>query len=637
MDGNQPDSMKKISPAEQIEDLTRRLIEAESALRALTAGQVDAVVDPISSPPVLSSGTHAEPRRTHNGLEEHTRQRASGLTGTNKTIQSEIAEREQIQKDLRRYADRLRVLHETDQAILAARSVQDIAESALYYAPQLLDCVWASITMFDLDLKEITLLAVYSVDGADSAPAGWLSPLADDAVMEKLKQGEIHTVENVQSLPSSLAEMLQARGIWSYANVPLITQGMPAGSLNLGMSSPGQLTSNQVEISRELAGQVAIAIQQSRLNQRLQRYAEEMEAMVALRTAALQESETRFRSVFENSVLGIALLDRAGHILASNPALQKMMGLNEEELSGMAFLSHGHSDDLEANRKLYQALASGKLDSYQAERRFIRKDGHECWSELTISRVKKVRATDPDLAIIMAEDITDNKMMQEVLLRTEKLTIAGRLGASLAHDINNPLQAVLGCLGLIDEMLENGSEIRRYLTVAMEELERAAGIVTQLRDLSRDADSKKEPADVNALLERALLLTKKQCQNHGVGVLWSPVTGLPLLSLAPNHMHQVFLNLVLSATEAMPGGGQLHISTHLTSQPAGMCIVFADTRTEADPDKLAQIFDPLYSPRSGDTELGLYISKKIVEEHGGRIDVDSRAGEGTMFTVWLPQ
>lgn len=638
MNGNHPlDTRKKIPQSVQIEDLTRRLVEAEIALQALTAGQVDAVVDPISGLPILLSEAQVELRRAHDELEERVGQRTAELTLANQALQAEIAEREQAQKDLRHYAERLQVLHETDQAILAARSVQEIAESALRSAPLLLDCVWASITMFDLDLSEITLLAVSSEHKDDPASAGWLSPLADDAVMEKLSRDEVHTVENVESLSPSLAEMLRARGIQAYTNVPLIIQGQPAGSLNLGMSKPGLLTPNQVEISRELASQVAIAIQQSWLNQRLQRYAEEMEDMVVRRTAALRESEARFRTVCENSALGIALLDTDGHILTSNPALQNMMGFSEEELSGMVFHSRGHADDLEANRKLYQTLSSGKLDYYQAERRLIRKDGHERWSQLTISRVKKAKVTDPDLAILMAEDITDSKITQEALLRAERLTITGRLGASLAHDINNPLQAVLGCMGLIDEMLENGSETRRYLTVAMDELERAAGIVTHLRDLSRDGDSKKEPADVNALLERILLLTKKQCQNRGVEVVWSPMADLPLFSVAANHIQQVFLNLVLNATEAMPEGGQLQISTLLTSQPPGIDIVFTDTRTETDPEKLVQIFDPLYSPRSGDMELGLYISKKIVEEHGGRIDVDSCAGGGTQFTVWLPQ
>jgi signal transduction histidine kinase len=237
----------------------------------------------------------------------------------------------------------------------------------------------------------------------------------------------------------------------------------------------------------------------------------------------------------------------------------------------------------------------------------------------------------------MVEDITEKRTSQEALLRAERLAIAGRLGASLAHEINNPLQSVIGCLGLAEEILEDGAEVRRYLEIAMEELERAAGIVTQLRDLSRETKTKKkEPTDLNAFVEKTLMLTRKRCQNRGVEVEWQPAASLPAVPMVPDRMQQVCLNLVLNAVDAMPRGGQLRVSTAATGQPPGVHIRFADTGVGIAPDTLSRIFEPFHSTRNEGLGLGLYISKKVVDEHDGRIEVDSHVGEGTTFTIWLP-
>jgi len=148
----------------------------------------------------------------------------------------------------------------------------------------------------------------------------------------------------------------------------------------------------------------------------------------------------------------------------------------------------------------------------------------------------------------------------------------------LAHEINNPLQSVIGCLGLAEESLAEGDDAGEFLQIATEELERAAGIVTQLRDLNRPSKpEERKPTDVNVLLEQVLMLTKKQCQKYQVEVNWEAADDLSPLMLVPDRMRQVFLNLVLNAVEAMPEGGRLQVGTSRTSDPAGICISFADS------------------------------------------------------------
>jgi PAS domain S-box-containing protein len=351
----------------------------------------------------------------------------------------------------------------------------------------------------------------------------------------------------------------------------------------------------------------------------------------------LQHSEARFRTIFENSILGWALFNLAGEIVDSNPALQAMLGYSRQELDGKTFDIYSHPADAEMDRKLHLALATGEVGDYQKERRFVRKDGQVRWGRLIVSFVQVAKGQEPQFALAMLEDITERKKNQDFLLRAERLAIVGRLGASLAHEINNPLQAALGCLGLAEESLEDGAAVRRYLAVAMEELERAASVVSRLRNLAREPEKReKHPADLNALLEKTLVLIRKRCRDQGVEVQWNRTADLSPVPIVADNMQQVFLNLILNAVEAMPEGGQLQVSTIPVDQPQGVRVTIADTGKGIEPDSLSNIFEPFYSTRPDGMGLGLYISKKIVEDHGGRLEVESRVGKGSKFSVWLP-
>ena len=278
----------------------------------------------------------------------------------------------------------------------------------------------------------------------------------------------------------------------------------------------------------------------------------------------------------------------------------------------------------------------GRQDTYGTERRYIRKDGRLVWVNLTAS---VVRAEDgkPQFAIYMMEDITEKKRTQAALLQAEKLAIAGKLAASLTHEISNPLQSVIGCLGLAEEALAEGESVDRYLQVALQELRRVARIVARLRNLHRPPQpEERAPTDVNALLERALSLSRRKCQDHGVEVDWRAAADLPPLLLAADQMQQVFLNLLLNAVEAMPQGGRLRMSTSRTHQPAGVRISFEDDGAGIAHDVLPHIFDPFYSTKPEGLGLGLFISLDIVKQHGGHIDVESEPGKGSRFKVWLP-
>jgi PAS domain S-box-containing protein len=385
-----------------------------------------------------------------------------------------------------------------------------------------------------------------------------------------------------------------------------------------------------------VANQLAIGAHQAHLHEKELRYTDELEARVAERTAALRASEARFRALFEEAALGIALVDTEGRLRDSNPALQKVLGYGDEELRGMGFMEFTYPDDAAAILDLHRGLLAGKRDQYKVESRLVRKDGQLVQVNLVVSLIRGT-GSEPELAIGLIEDITERKQAQAALIQAEKLSIAGRLAASLAHEISNPLQSVIGCLGLAEETLSDGGDVSRYLQVARDELRRAARIVAQLRDMQRPSSlEERVPTDVNALLDHVLTLSRNQCQDHGVEVVCRRSDDLPSLSLVPDRIQQVFLNLILNAIDANPEGGLLEISTTRTNQPDGVRVAFSDSGVGIAPGVLPLIFDPFFSTRHEGLGLGLFISHNIVKQHGGHIEVDSQVGEGTTFTVWLP-
>jgi signal transduction histidine kinase len=211
------------------------------------------------------------------------------------------------------------------------------------------------------------------------------------------------------------------------------------------------------------------------------------------------------------------------------------------------------------------------------------------------------------------------------------------MAASLAHEVNNPLQAVVGCLGLAVEALDEGQDARELMDVALQELKRAARIVHRMRDVTRREEGRRELTDLGELIDRVLTLTHKQAENNDVRVVWKRTEDLPLVPIVPDRVQQVFLNIVLNAIDAMPYGGRLRIWTELTERPEGVRISFADTGPGIPPEGLKRLFEAFQSDKEEGLGLGLYVSRNIVQEHDGRIDVESRLGHGATFTVWLPR
>ena len=548
----------------------------------------------------------------------------------------DVTAQEQARRALEGYADRLRTLHEADRAILDARSPREIAAAVLPYLRAMVPSVWAGVALYDGQGTGVSLLAVDPDVGAASLDVQHAS-LVDEGALAALQRGEVYLVDEVDAIPdpAPLTQAARLHGVHALLHVPLLAQGELIGALNVALSKGRSVSEGEMLVVREVADQLAIGIRQAHLQQQVEAYARELEDMVAARTEALRASEARFRAIYENAGIGIALADLEGRLVDCNAAFEDMLGYSVDALRGRHFRDLTHPEDLAADAALARELVTGQRQSYQLEKRYLRADGGIVWANLTVSLIADQEG-EPRYAVGLVEDVTERKQAQEALIRSEKLAATGRLAASLAHEISNPLQSVLGCLGLAQEMADDDG-LGQYIDIGMEEVERAARIVNRLRDVGRQADdASREPTDLQALLERIALLTRKQCQNQGIAFELSLPGQLPQIEAVPDHVQQVFLNLVLNAMDAMPEGGEIRVCAQATQDPTGIEITIGDSGNGIDPETLGNLFEPFVTTKPDGTGLGLYISRRIVEGHGGYISIESTVGEGTQVRIWLP-
>ncbi len=236
----------------------------------------------------------------------------------------------------------------------------------------------------------------------------------------------------------------------------------------------------------------------------------------------------------------------------------------------------------------------------------------------------------------LADFADELERSQAQLVQAEKMAAIGRLAASIAHEINNPLQAIHNSLHLsLHRRLEEEKRMQ-YLGMAQTEVQRLIEIVQRMLDFYRPSRGGREPADVNAIAENVLALAHKRLQHGGIDVQTDLRENLPLVPVVSDQITQVFLNIVINAIEAMPEGGELLVETKLSANRDWVLTCFHDTGFGIPSEQVVNLFEPFYTTKVDGTGLGLAISYGIIERHGGEIEVSSRPGEGTLFVVRLP-
>lgn len=242
-----------------------------------------------------------------------------------------------------------------------------------------------------------------------------------------------------------------------------------------------------------------------------------------------------------------------------------------------------------------------------------------------------------DLEEIVEERTRDLQLAQEQLVRSEKLASLGKLSAGIAHEINNPLTGILTFSQLLMEQFPPESNEHQDLKTIRQETIRCRNIVRGLLEFARQTAPEKRATSVHEVLEEVLNIVSNHESFQNISLEKTYCTDMPEIVADKDQIKQVFLNIVLNASEAMSGEGSLRIETRWLPEKSTVSIQFIDTGPGIKPEFLDKLFDPFFTTKKMGTGLGLAVSYGIIKTHRGNIEVSSRLGEGTTITVTLPQ
>jgi signal transduction histidine kinase/HAMP domain-containing protein len=490
-----------------------------------------------------------------------------------------------LEEKVRAKTQRLEALHLLDRSILAAESVDAIVRGALPRLRQIVPTRWAAVLLFEPEQERARVMVVDGEDG----PA----------------EGTTLTMTDVYRLQVSTPALVTAA---------LIAGGGAIGMLCVAPREITVLERDHAEIVAEVATQLAVAIHQAQLRM------------------ALDAQQQRLRAIVEHLPEGVVLLDQTGRIALANPA------------------ARAHLAVVATTSPTGEVVALGGVPL----QRLL--DGPElepCEIGFPEGRVRVFQIVarplaDGQGAVVVVRDATRELESQKVAHQQARLASVGQLAAGIAHDFNNILMTIVNSAELALRRQADAPFVRGRLEVITGQGERAAALVRQICDFSRQSMPSLETVDVAQLLEQTTGLLERTLP-ESIRIIVTRTDGPFPISADPNQLTQVLTNLAVNARDVMPLGGELRFQLSLepvdgaSAAPVpgpGRWVVLrvSDTGEGMTPEVRERIFDPFFTtkaPGSG-TGLGLSQAYGIVTEHRGHITVESQPGKGTTFALYLP-
>jgi two-component system, NtrC family, sensor kinase len=409
--------------------------------------------------------------------------------------------------------------------------------------------------------------------------------------------------------------------------VPCVVRDRMVSIIGVGKTSSGAfLTSEDTELLRALSGYVAVAIDNSLLYRSETEKAEEMRRL-------REFSE----NIIETVSVGIVVVDLEGVITTWNSALEEIFGLTRDRVLQKNISTVFDEDLIETIRN----VVGGESGWAIREPRHIYKygataeDGRPLTLNISLAPFEAARGVVTGTLVVL-ENVTERAQLEEQLLQREKLSSIGLLAAGVAHEVNTPLAGISSYAQMLLQQTSDEDPKRRLLEKIHVQTLRASGIVNNLLNFSRTGDAQLREVDVNRVLDDTLQLLEPQLRGTRIEIVRHDEENLPVGYGNPSKLQQVFMNLILNARDAMPEGGRLTIGARTVE--SSLVVDFRDTGIGIAPENIARIYDPFFTTKDVGlgTGLGLALSYGIIQEHGGRIFVESRPGEGAHFTIKLP-
>jgi PAS domain S-box-containing protein len=374
---------------------------------------------------------------------------------------------------------------------------------------------------------------------------------------------------------------------------------------------------------------------------------------------ALQASEQRWQAMFQHSPVGIVLADGQGRIRSANPAMQAMLGYAEQELRRITLMRVTPVEDRAAAQARLDKVLSGELREVHVQRRFQNREGGLVWANTSVACVPQGEAG-PPFVIVVAEDVTERRRAEEALARARnelarvtRASTLGELAASIAHEVNQPLAAIVANGQACERWLDRGSagehEARQAVQRIVRDANRAGEVVARVRRLLRQGELQRELIAMDQVVDEVLDLIRMEALTSRIALLFEPPRGLPEVRADRVQVQQILLNLLMNAMEAIlaRSGGARWVEVLLSMDGGAgraadaLRVDVRDSGIGLPAQDVDRVFDAFHTTKPGGMGMGLAISRSIVEAHGGRMWVDPGApgqpGAGATFSFTLPR
>jgi len=542
---------------------------------------------------------------------------------------------------------RLSALNEISAIVNQSLELEDILSAVVDKVKQVMGLDIVLIFLLDEDKQELKLITHREVSA--EFVAGLKGLKVGEGFNGRVAQtGEPLLIEDAAQDPRLTREIVKREGMRAEVIVPLKAKGKVVGTLAGAMRESRQFLGEEVELLTTIGSQIGIGIENSQLYQR-----ERLAARQAL------ASERRYREIFEDAHDAIWIHDSNGNIMAGNKAAEELTGYSSKELLGMNVRDFLAEEGLSLARQIRRKLFLGETVEQPYEQRLISKDGTGRILKLTTNLIRE----DGKLKGFqnISRDVTTEKEMadklsaayrelseshqrlkesQEQLIQAEKLTSLGQLAASIAHEVNNPLSGVLAYTQLMAKKIGSGNIPREtalsYLSKMEAELTRSTKLIRNLLDFARQSPPAFRQINLNDVINRAVDLAAHSAELQHVQIVKELDLSLPNLMADYDQLHQVCTNLILNAIQAMPKGGKLTLRSSVNNRQ--LKIEVQDTGCGISSENMRKVFTPFFTTKHEvkGVGLGLAISYGIIQRHHGRIEVQSKEGEGATFTICLP-
>jgi PAS domain S-box-containing protein len=407
--------------------------------------------------------------------------------------------------------------------------------------------------------------------------------------------------------------------------IPCRAQQRTIAFLGLGKTAEGDfLSSEDIELLETLAGYIGIAIQNARLYASLEQ-----------KVAQYERLKDFNENIVESINVGVLAVDLADRVESWNSQMEVMYALPRWQALTRPLSEVFPSAFVEEFYRVRQNPGIHNLYKF----RLATPTGESRVVNVAIAPLVTKKFNVIGRLIIM-DDITERVELESQLSQADKLSSIGLLAAGVAHEVNTPLAVISSYAQMLSKQLQGDSQKGALLDKITRQTFRASEIVNNLLNFSRTSGTEFTEVDVNKVIADTLALLEHQFKTANIRVQDERAERLPRISGNAGRLQQVFLNLFLNARDAMPKGGTLRI---VSSNGEGVTVVVSDTGTGIAQEHIERIYDPFFTTKAGQREgqskgtgLGLSVTYGIIQEHAGKIRVESRPGQGTTFYVDFP-